>query len=654
MCVSNSTILKGYVSRLKYSGSPLADQEYRQLRVEIEKNKIYGVNILLYERVQVEQIDMDVSSSEDESNIDLFEDTDIDIKEEKIKMEYNQEQGTSEKQNINNCVIEQSKNYDKNSELEAEIIDIKEESIIQEKDICFVEVKHEFDSNLCAEPEHILPDMDCTSVTTDESSLSTNLTASKSNILPNSVNSIAKNTEPGSEVNLLNIINAQISHFLTTDGKNTQHRQVAKKSTTSVRKQPSTLRSLLESSTVAQSYIMQSFKENHTKHTIDDDIECISSDSETNTRSVEHSQCSNTKSKIKRHSRVKRKVNNVSVSSTNNSLPVINNIASNVLQPGTNIIEPIVNSIEPSQQYINTYPEVTQNYPLLTDNLSTTVPAENFILPYPGTAEPTNTFLIIYDDINPPAPPLVANTETTSSFILPKSGIVQNTVPFDSSTVVPSASTVPLVINSDTNSGFMLPTSSLTYHSENSNSQFMPTSNFVQDTGVSCQNVQGCSYNSILPTTEDETSLDSEPNKSFFICPICKKSFSKNKYLKQHFETHYLVTHKCNVCAKSFMNEKTLKAHILMHKGGLNYQCDYCSKMFAELSEFKKHSSIHVGVKQFECSVCDKRFIKRSSLTKHLASHNDGNSHKCTECNQVFQYKCRLEKHMLKQHSLTK
>ncbi|GLV44476.1 Kahuli [Carabus blaptoides fortunei] len=573
MCASNSIILKGYVSRLKYGdNNSVDDHEYRQLRVEIEKNKIYGVNILLYERVQVEEVDMDVSSSDGESSFDIFEDTAIDIKEEivEIKTEYNENQVQCIGDQEDVICVEQNEHLDK------EIIDMTEESTA-DADICFVEVKHEHNVNLCHEPEHILPDIPSVTNCCDRS---TNLTASTKH------NSTTKPNSAG-EVNLLNIINEQISHFLTSNDNNSPA-ECRKTSTTAKRTEVSTLRSLLEASKVAQSHVMQSLKTNERTEQADDDIECISSDSESTRLSERHS----TKS---RH-RFKRKVN------CNNSLPV--------------------------NQEPRTYPEVPQSYPLVTDNMNTT-----------SYLQPTNTFLIIYDDINPPAAPLVANTKTTSGFILSKGSLVPNTVPFDS----PSASAVPLVINTDINNSYVLPTAaqgSFTYRSENSNGHF------VQQTSVGVQNMQGCSY--VLPTVDEETSPDSEPGDASvsLTCPICKKTFTKNKYLKQHFETHYSITH--NVCAKDFMNEKT---HILTHRGGETYKCDYCCKMFARLSEFKKHCSVHVGLKQFECSVCEKRFIKRSSLTKHLYSHNDSRSHKCTRCSQVFQYKCRLEKHVLKHHT---
>ncbi|EAT37737.1 AAEL010323-PA [Aedes aegypti] len=47
-----------------------------------------------------------------------------------------------------------------------------------------------------------------------------------------------------------------------------------------------------------------------------------------------------------------------------------------------------------------------------------------------------------------------------------------------------------------------------------------------------------------------------------FVCPLCGKGFTKNRYLKQHSITHTgLFPHECSYCGKKFNNKWSMKTH---------------------------------------------------------------------------------------------
>lgn len=90
----------------------------------------------------------------------------------------------------------------------------------------------------------------------------------------------------------------------------------------------------------------------------------------------------------------------------------------------------------------------------------------------------------------------------------------------------------------------------------------------------------------------------------------------------------------CPVCIKSYRKEKQLQVHMQEHIEDSLHRCQHCSKTYSSASKLKTHQSEHVTIKQkFKCEDCGKMFLDVSSLNYHKQSHEkNGETLPCKDC----------------------
>ena len=138
-----------------------------------------------------------------------------------------------------------------------------------------------------------------------------------------------------------------------------------------------------------------------------------------------------------------------------------------------------------------------------------------------------------------------------------------------------------------------------------------------------------------------------------WVCEVCKKSFSTQKYLRVHKRQHsesFKVT--CSICNLELKNKHIRKAHISrVHSNKTkDHVCGACSKDFLTYLELQRHLTVHGTAKNFHCNICDKSFRLKSMLDLHLPKHKNTFDFKCDLCNNAYKYKQTLKRHRRKEH----
>ena len=99
-------------------------------------------------------------------------------------------------------------------------------------------------------------------------------------------------------------------------------------------------------------------------------------------------------------------------------------------------------------------------------------------------------------------------------------------------------------------------------------------------------------------------------------CPICRKSFSRNRTLKTHMLTHNEERpHQGEQCGKTFSQRQLLKTHMLTHTGERPHECEQCGKTFAHQSNLKRHMLTHNGEN------VERHYTSAKSETSHAHSY---------------------------------
>merc|ERR1719232_1409064 len=74
--------------------------------------------------------------------------------------------------------------------------------------------------------------------------------------------------------------------------------------------------------------------------------------------------------------------------------------------------------------------------------------------------------------------------------------------------------------------------------------------------------------------TRDDNRRERRSRPATFVCPQCKKSFTRKSNLKQHLKIHSDVCdHVCPYCQRGFRQKHSMLDHIRTHTGERPFQC---------------------------------------------------------------------------------
>ncbi|XP_075560460.1 uncharacterized protein LOC142592732 isoform X2 [Dermacentor variabilis] len=134
-------------------------------------------------------------------------------------------------------------------------------------------------------------------------------------------------------------------------------------------------------------------------------------------------------------------------------------------------------------------------------------------------------------------------------------------------------------------------------------------------------------------------------------CPICRKVFLCERYLRRHLIVHRASTpHVCSVCHKGFKTDHYLKVHAVVHSTEKPFLCSQCGATFNRQDKLKRHYLVHESVKRFKCPFaahlgCRKEFNRADKLKSHLLTHSGVRPYECRTCGRGFTQKQRLHEH---------
>ncbi|CAK1592184.1 unnamed protein product [Parnassius mnemosyne] len=109
-------------------------------------------------------------------------------------------------------------------------------------------------------------------------------------------------------------------------------------------------------------------------------------------------------------------------------------------------------------------------------------------------------------------------------------------------------------------------------------------------------------------------------------CPECDKVFSKNIYMKDHYNLVHLKNYKyrCEECNKNFIRNADLTKHNRrVHEGIMpprNKICYMCGRGFTTNKILANHLRTHTGERPYACTHCEARFAQAAALSSHVRS----------------------------------
>lgn len=164
-----------------------------------------------------------------------------------------------------------------------------------------------------------------------------------------------------------------------------------------------------------------------------------------------------------------------------------------------------------------------------------------------------------------------------------------------------------------------------------------------------------------------------------FVCPICKKGFSRKDRFVEHTELHnknskltpkrgfvdVLIGHlesdddipvdngefPCDSCDKSYGSQKGLTTHKMKVHETLNkFQCEDCPETFFLRVDLNVHQEEAHGKNMksetLKCDECQEEFSEAGAFYKHYKINHPEATFKCENCNVEFERRSSYDIHM--------
>lgn len=130
-------------------------------------------------------------------------------------------------------------------------------------------------------------------------------------------------------------------------------------------------------------------------------------------------------------------------------------------------------------------------------------------------------------------------------------------------------------------------------------------------------------------------------------CQVCGKKFSRDYDLERHKNRHReKKSNTCEECGKSFALPSNFRRHMRSHTGEKPFKCYFCDKTYASNWCLKIHLLIHTGEKPHKCHICEKAFSKGEALRLHIRSHTGEKPYQCDFCGLTFSYRSNYRRHI--------
>ncbi|CAM4541302.1 unnamed protein product [Lepidochelys kempii] len=158
------------------------------------------------------------------------------------------------------------------------------------------------------------------------------------------------------------------------------------------------------------------------------------------------------------------------------------------------------------------------------------------------------------------------------------------------------------------------------------------------------------------------------PHGKKFVCPVCKKGFTRKRILQLHSSTHQAGCrpfcgtqrtasprrlHQCH--QRSFQSAVSVVAwlHRQEHRQG-TVTCGVCHSAYRHRSTLHKHMRVHDAERPDGCSFphCGWRFKSEVLLRAHLQAHVTPGQFECHSCGYAFRHKHHLQRHQARMHGV--
>lgn len=151
-------------------------------------------------------------------------------------------------------------------------------------------------------------------------------------------------------------------------------------------------------------------------------------------------------------------------------------------------------------------------------------------------------------------------------------------------------------------------------------------------------------------TTEKyrDVHMKAHNGEKIYRCKVCEKSFLSKSHLTEHMKFHNEHSKKflCSECGQRFIRNDYLVIHMRRHRGEKPFKCKFCGKGFPRTTDLTVHERYHTGEKTHLCTICGRGFGRAYNLTVHMRTHTGEKPYQCTYCDAAFAQGNDLKAHI--------